>query len=74
MPNDEPPSAEWIADCMEFRGCVLTGRYAHWCNDYDGLPVDETTYEWPCICAKDLIAERGKDDTPPRRPLPSQER
>jgi hypothetical protein len=37
-------------DCMRWRGKVLTGKFAHWCEEWDGLPVDETTPEWPCGC------------------------
>ena len=44
----------WAADCLRWRGKVLTGKRRHWCADYDGLPVDETTPEWPCACAKEL--------------------
>lgn len=42
---------DWNEDCMRWRGRVLTGEKAHWCWDWDGLPVDETTPEWPtCTC------------------------
>lgn len=41
----------WEELCMRYVGRVLTGRYAHECWDWDGLPVDETTNEWPCACA-----------------------
>lgn len=41
---------EWEEDCLEYRGVLLTGRYAHYCLDWDGLPIDETCVEWPC-CA-----------------------
>ncbi len=44
------PSKEWIEDCLKWRGVVLTGEHAHWCFDWDGLPVDETCDEWPCDC------------------------
>ena len=33
---------------MQWRGEVLTGVYGHWCPDWDYLPIDETTPEWPC--------------------------
>lgn len=36
--------------CIKYRGRVLTGEFAHWCNAWDGLPVDETCEEWPCEC------------------------
>lgn len=45
------PSQAWIDDCEKWRGRLLTGDYAHWCDDWDGLPIDETTPEWPCTCA-----------------------
>lgn len=42
---------EWRKDCLHYLGVVLTGQHAHWCFDWDGLPVDETCeYEWPCSC------------------------
>jgi hypothetical protein len=47
------PSAHWIEDCQEYRGRLLTGKHSHWCNDWDGLPIDETCPEWPCACAVD---------------------
>lgn len=45
-------SAEWVEDCLKWRGKVLTGVYAHWCFEFDDLPVDETCFgEWPCGCS-----------------------
>lgn len=44
-------AALWASDCRHWRGRVLTGPGAHWCDEWDGLPVDETTPEWPCGCA-----------------------
>jgi hypothetical protein len=41
---------EWRKDCLRWRGRVLTGKERHWCYDWDGLPIDETTPEWPCSC------------------------
>jgi hypothetical protein len=41
---------EWEIDCLKWRGRVLTGEHAHWCPDWDDLPIDETTPEWPCVC------------------------
>ncbi len=54
-------SLDWIRDCVRWRGEVLVGRFAHWCEDWDGLPVDETCSEWPCACAPALQANRGPD-------------
>ena len=51
--------SEWEIDCMTWRGKILTGKYAHWCLDWDELPVDETCMEWEaCTCF---------DSSPPRR-------
>lgn len=38
-------AGEWIADCLKWRGELLNGYHAHWCAEWDGLPVDETTVE-----------------------------
>ena len=42
---------------------VLTGKYRHWCDDWDGLPIDETTPEWPCVCADALVRHDTKTRT-----------
>ena len=41
---------QWQADCLHWRKRVLSGRFAHWCPEWDGLPMDETCEEWPCGC------------------------
>lgn len=44
-------SPVWAEDCLRWRGELLTGRYSHWCGDWDYLPVDETTSEFTaCSC------------------------
>jgi hypothetical protein len=45
-----PVSLHWAEDCEKWRGRLLTGKYAHWCLEWDDLPIDETTPEWPCHC------------------------
>ena len=42
--------SDWKRDCMHWVGRLLTGEHGHWCEDWDGLPVDETCPEWPCGC------------------------
>jgi hypothetical protein len=42
--------AHWVTDCQHWRRKVLTGKFRHWCWEWDGLPVDETCPEWPCGC------------------------
>jgi hypothetical protein len=39
---------DWYADCKRWRGEPLIGHYSHWCFEWDGLPVDETTPEFMC--------------------------
>ena len=57
MSDAENGSPQWKADCLRWRGRVLTGKHGHWCPDWDGLPIDETTTEWPCACAPEIEAE-----------------
>lgn len=49
---------DWATDCKHWRGRLLVGRYAHWCPDWDDLPIDETCPEWPCPCETALKASR----------------
>lgn len=55
-PND------WAHDCQKWRGKLLTGRQGHWCDEWDGLPVDETCPEWPCGCAFQFACEKPVTD------------
>ncbi len=44
---------DWEQDCIYYWGKVLIGDGAHWCNEWDGLPIDETCVEYEaCICWK----------------------
>ena len=44
-------SQDWIDDCMEFHGKVLYGEKAHWCPDWDHLPIDSSCEEIKyCTC------------------------
>jgi hypothetical protein len=45
---------EFEVVCLQERGRILRGRYAHYCDDWDGLTVDETCDEWDtCTCFPD---------------------
>lgn len=47
-------SQEWKDECLKYYGRVLTGKFAHWCWDWDQLPIDETCREFEvCCCYKD---------------------
>jgi hypothetical protein len=47
-------SAEWMQDCMHWWGRILLGGHAHWCNDWDDLPIDDTCAEFECCtCYED---------------------
>lgn len=45
---EEEPSQDWIEDCRKWQGVVLSGKYAHWCHEWDELPIDETCLEFIC--------------------------
>jgi hypothetical protein len=44
---------QWSEDCFRWRGKLLTGVLSHWCYEWDGLPVDETTMEITCCTCWD---------------------
>jgi hypothetical protein len=41
----------WELDCKHYWGKTLTGEKAHWCPEFDDLPIDETCdeFKW-CEC------------------------
>lgn len=42
---------EWEEDCLRYWGTILTGKFGHWCWDWDELPIDETCKEFEyCGC------------------------
>ena len=53
----------WKEDCQHYHGKLLTGLHAHWCYEWDGLPIDETVDEYDC-CICDLS---GLPDLPKSR-------
>lgn len=43
---------EWVEWCLKERGRILLGRFGHFCNDWDGLTMDENCDEWAtCTCS-----------------------
>jgi len=49
--NPQEHLEKWEDDCMHWHGKVLQGEKAHWCPEWDGLPIDETCAEFEsCIC------------------------
>lgn len=51
----------WCEDCYKWQGRLLVGEFAHWCFDWDFLPVDETVDEFTaCTCFTGM----GADTTP----------
>ena len=38
----------WSADWQRWHGDRPEGRLAHWCDDWDGLPIDEQCMEFMC--------------------------
>ena len=48
MPTREK---EWIEECKHWWLKVLTGKYSHYCGEWDDLPIDETCSEFMvCTC------------------------
>ena len=64
-------SPQWVEDCKRWRGHVLTGKYGHWCPEWDDLPIDETCPEWPCDCGIEVKHHQcevcGKPTKPGKR-------
>lgn len=53
---------EWEVDCVKWHGYVLSGKFKHWCYDWDGLPIDETCDEFTCCNDVDgADAEAARD-------------
>lgn len=46
--HKKEPSEDWKEDCLRYHGKVLTGSNAHWCPDWDYLPIDDTCKEIEC--------------------------
>ena len=57
------PSAEWIEDCEKYWGRTLDGPNAHWCHDWDCLPVDDTLQEAKCCVCLDREVDH-RDEYP----------
>lgn len=58
----------WEMDCSHHWGRTLTGEKAHYCQDWDGLPLDETCDAvWPsCHCYEDAASEALKKESQAR--------
>jgi len=42
---------EWATDCEFHHGRILSGEHAHYCADWDWMPIDETCPEFEaCLC------------------------
>lgn len=42
---------EWPSECRRWYGRELTGRWAHYCAEWDDMPLDETCEEFlACRC------------------------
>ncbi|HZN68024.1 MAG TPA: hypothetical protein VFB66_22250 [Tepidisphaeraceae bacterium] len=51
--------SDFDRDCLLERGHILTGRFAHYCHDWDGLTMDETCDEFESTCACRLPGRTG---------------
>lgn len=50
MNVDQNQTTRWVDACDKSRGRTLAGIHAHYCIEYNDVPVDETCPEWPCTC------------------------
>jgi hypothetical protein len=50
--------SEFQKDSLHWNGRILTGRFRHWCYDWDQLPIDETCEEFEC-CVCNFSNEYG---------------
>ena len=42
---------DWRSNSRHQHGRVLTGKFCHYCPEWDFLTVDETVPEWEaCVC------------------------
>jgi hypothetical protein len=50
--------SDWEEDCLREYGEILSGKYKHWCPEWDNLPIDETCQEFEsCCCFEDICLE-----------------
>jgi len=53
------PMSTWEEECMHFYNKVLDGEYRHYCYEWDGLPIDETCFEYKCCtCFFEVMKEK----------------
>lgn len=49
---------EFWQKSQKTHGRILKGQYAHWCTDWDDMPIDETCMEFAsCTCYSDRAPE-----------------
>ena len=53
---------EFEEDCIKYYGKILTGKYKHYCYDWDFLPIDETCQEFSCCNCIDKHEEEKQDE------------
>jgi len=54
---------EFNEDCIKCFGKILTGSRRHFCNDWDGLPIDDTCPEADCcMCFNGTPYERTEQE------------
>lgn len=53
--GDEPT---WETECIRYYGKVLRGPDAHWCADFDGLPVTAFTRSYICCTEEKTLFGR----------------
>ena len=53
--------SEFESECIRYYRKVLTGKAAHFCLDWDDLPIDETCPEYECCTCGFDVPYAGPD-------------
>ena len=53
--------SEFQKTCLQERGRILIGEFAHFCLEWDFMTMDETCSEWDtCTCFAKPLHKEGK--------------
>lgn len=50
--------SDWETDCLHWYGKILRGPDAHWCLEFDDLPINAWCSEYQaCLCKKSMLGK-----------------
>lgn len=61
--GERETQTDFERDCIKERGRILTGKFRHYCWEWDGMTMDETCPEFwdTCTCFTDRTPLPTKD-------------